>query len=157
GGPSLCSAPSAGRGPAIDDTMKPMFNARPLNARMNSMSRNVTEELPGASTPVLSAAVLASIHEITLDYIELLAADRNAAATRRGQLQDWPCKPQGAIADMSLSARVSLAALPYTLFSVGFEDEKLWRSLGEPTALAGSLSTGERYTQPHRESLQASL
>ena len=38
------------------------------------MRRNDTEELPGATAPVLSAAVLARIHELNLDYIELLAA-----------------------------------------------------------------------------------
>ena len=44
------------------------------------MSRNATDELPGASAPVLSAAVLARIHELNLDYIELLAAEHNAAS-----------------------------------------------------------------------------
>jgi hypothetical protein len=58
---------------------------------------------------------------------------------------------------MSPAARTSLTALPYTLYSLGFEDEKLWRSLAEPATLATSLSMGERYAQPHRASLQASL
>ena len=43
------------------------------------MRRNDTEDLPGASAPVLSAAVLARIHELNLDYIELLAAEHNNA------------------------------------------------------------------------------
>jgi len=50
------------------------------------MSLTVTEELPGASAPVLSAAVLARIHELNLDYIELLAAERNAVGANDGQL-----------------------------------------------------------------------
>src|ERR1041384_8391621 len=99
------------------------------------MSRNVTEELPGSSAPVLSAAVLARIHELNLDYIELLAAEHNADASD-GQLQHLPCKLHAAIAELSPTDRVSLAALPYTLYSLGFEDEKLWRSLAEPAALA---------------------
>jgi hypothetical protein len=121
------------------------------------MLRNVMDELPGAGAPVLSAAVLARIHELNLDYVELLAAEHNAADSSDGQLQRLPCKLHGAIAEMSATARASLAALPYTLYSLGFEDERLWRSLAEPAALAGSLSTGERYAQPHRESLSASL
>ena len=121
------------------------------------MSRNATEELPGASAPVLSAAVLARVHELNLDYVELLAAEHNAAATGGGQLQHLPCKLHAAIAEMSPTARASLAVLPYTLYSLGFEDEKLWRSLPEPAALAASLSMSERYAQPHRASLQASL
>jgi hypothetical protein len=121
------------------------------------MSRQFTEELPGASTPILSAAVLARIHELNLDYIELLVAERNAVAVSDGQLQHLPCKLHAAIAGMSPSARASLAALPYTLYSLGFEDEKLWRALAQPAALAASMSMSERYTQPRDASLQASL
>ena len=127
------------------------------------MSRTVTEELPGASAPVLSAAVLARIHELNLDYVELLAAEHNGDAVglkadpHASQLQHLPCKLHAALAELSPAARVSLAALPYTLYSLGFEDEKLWRSLAEPAALATSLSMSERYAQPHSASLQASL
>jgi hypothetical protein len=122
-----------------------------------SMLRNATEELPGASAPVLSAAVLARIHELNLDYIELLAAEHNAASAGDAQLLHLPCKLHATIAELSPTARASLAALPYTLYSLGFEDEKLWRSLAEPAALAAALSMGERYAQPHCASLQASL
>ena len=121
------------------------------------MSRQVTEGLPGISTPILSAAVLARIHELNLDYIELLTAEHNAADASDGQLQHLPCKLHAAIAEMSPAARASLAALPYTLYSLGFEDEKLWRALAQPATLAASMSMRERYTQPRDASLQASL
>ena len=121
------------------------------------MSLTVTEELPGASAPVLSAAVLARIHELNLDYIELLAAEHNAGDASDGQLQYLPCRLHAAIAELPPSARAALAALPYTLYSLGFEDEKLWRSLAEPSALAASLSMTERYAQLHSASPQASL
>lgn len=120
------------------------------------MSRTHTEDLPGASAPVLSAAVLARIHELNLDYVELLAAEHNTAIAD-GQLQHLPCKLHAALAELSSAARATLAALPYTLYSLGFEDEKLWRSLAEPAALATSLSMSERYAQPYSTSLQASL
>ena len=120
------------------------------------MTRNDTEELPGASAPVLSAAVLAQIHALNLDYIELLAAEHNVPELQ-GQLQHLPCKLHATIASLAPPARIALAALPYTLYSLGFEDEKLWRSLAEPAALASSLSMSERYAQPHSSSLQASL
>ena len=121
------------------------------------MSRTHTEDLPGASVPVLGAAVLARIHELNLDYIELLAAEHNAASASDGQLQHLPCKLHAVLAELSPAARVSLAALPYTLYSLGFEDEKLWRALADPAALATSLSMSERYAQPHSASLQAAL
>ena len=120
------------------------------------MSRTLTEDLPGASAPVLSAAVLARIHELNLDYVELLAAEHNTAIAD-GQLQHLPCKLHAALAELSSAARATLAAMPYTLYSLGFEDEKLWRSLAEPAALATSLSISERYAQPYSTSLQASL
>ena len=121
------------------------------------MRRNDTEDLPGASAPVLSAAVLARIHELNLDYIELLAAEHNGGGAIDGQLQHLLCKLHATIVSLTLSTRMSLAALPYTLYSLGFEDEKLWRSLAEPATLASSLSMSERYAQPHSHSLQASL
>ncbi|HET9449160.1 MAG TPA: hypothetical protein VFO35_23005 [Steroidobacteraceae bacterium] len=121
------------------------------------MLRNAMDELPGASAPVLSAALLARIHELNLDYIELLTAEHNAASAGDAQLPHLPCRLHAMIAELSPTARASLAALPYTLYSLGFEDEKLWRSLAEPAALATSLSMGERYAQPHCTSLQASL
>jgi hypothetical protein len=121
------------------------------------MRRNDTEDLPGASAPVLSAGVLARIHELNLDYIELLAAEHNGGGAIDGQLQHLPCKLHATIAGLTPSSRMSLAALPYTLYSLGFEDEKLWRSLAEPAAVASSLSMSERYAQPHSPSLQASL
>jgi hypothetical protein len=117
------------------------------------MRRNDMEELPGATAPVLSAAVLARIHELNLDYLELLAAEHNG----QGQLQHLPCRLHATIAGLSQPARMLLATLPYTLYSLGFEDEKLWRSLAEPSAVAASLSLSERYAQPHASSLQASL
>ena len=126
------------------------------------MTRNLTEELPGASAPVLSAAVLARIHELNVDYVELLSAEHNEDVGLKphlhgGQLQHLPCKVHAALAELSAAARTSLAALPYTLYSLGFEDEKLWRSLAEPAALATSLSMAERYEQPRSASLQASM
>ena len=117
------------------------------------MRRNDTEELPGAPAPVLSAAVLARIHELNLDYLELLAAEHNGL----GQLQHLPCRLHATIASLTQPARTALATLPYTLYSLGFEDEKLWRSLAEPAAVAASLSMSERYALPHVGSLQASL
>jgi hypothetical protein len=87
----------------------------------------------------------------------LLAAEHTAVDASGGQLQHLPCKMHAAIAELSPSARASLAGLPYTLYSLGFEDEKLWRSLAEPASLAASLSMTERYLQPHSASLQASL
>jgi hypothetical protein len=97
--------------------------------------------------------VLQRIHELNLDYLELLAAEHKAA-NANGQLQHLPSRLHAAIAGLSHTARVLLAAQPYTLYSLGFEDERLWRSISEPAA---SLTIRERYLQTHAAQLQASL
>jgi hypothetical protein len=143
------------------------------------MSHTITEEALGVSAPVLSATVLTRIHELNFDYLELLAAEHSAEDVGRssgssrvcdsaarsqlelqphiGQLRHLPCRLHAAISELSPAARMALASLPYTLYSLGFEDEKLWRSLAQPAALGSSLSMSERYARPHSASLQASL
>ena len=99
---------------------------------------------------MLSAAVLARIHELNLDYLELLAAEHNGGGVINGQLQHLPCKLHATIAGLvAVGAHGRWPALPYTLYSLGFEDEKLWRSLAEPARWRPSLSLSERYAQPH--------
>ena len=83
------------------------------------MSRHITDELPGVSTPILSAAVLARIHELNLDYMELLAAERNAVDACDGQLQHLPSKLHAAIAEMSPAARASFTKVSSPIRSIG--------------------------------------
>jgi hypothetical protein len=90
------------------------------------MSRTM-EGSPGASAPVLSAALLARIHELNLDYVELLISER-ASQGCAAQLQHLPPRLLPTIASLGASSRRALAAAPFTLYSLGFEDEAFWRA-----------------------------
>ncbi|MGH8177389.1 MAG: hypothetical protein ACREV5_14100 [Steroidobacter sp.] len=91
------------------------------------MSRTAMEWLPGSSAPVLSAALLARIHELNLDYLELLTAEHTSAGSAV-QLQYLPQQLVTAIVSLVAPARRCLAGTPYTLYSLGFEDEGFWRA-----------------------------
>lgn len=95
------------------------------------MSRINMEVLPGACAPVLSAALLARIYELNLDYVELLIAE-HASAALAAQLQHLPDKVRSGLAALPVRARSLLTSTPYTIYSLGFEDDGFWRAACEP-------------------------
>jgi hypothetical protein len=116
------------------------------------MSRIDTERLPGLFAPVLDSALLARIHDLNLDYVELLIAE-HAAPSAAAQLQHLHGSVPAAIAALTPAASLALAATPFTLYSLGFEDEVSWLAVCErvPASLA------ERYARIEATSLQASF
>lgn len=80
-----------------------------------------------AFTPVLRQEILSRIHELNSDYLELLAIER-ASAECAGQLQFFTPKVQAAIAEISFEHRARLAAAPYALYSLRFEDPRFWKT-----------------------------
>lgn len=84
------------------------------------------ERPPGTFDPVLSASLLARIHELNLDYLDLLASEHTARACA-AQLHLLPAALWPAIAGLSREERCALAAAPFTLYSLGFEDDGFWR------------------------------
>lgn len=78
--------------------------------------------------PVLDAALLARIQQLNLDYLELLIAE-HAAAECAAQLQHLPPTQRAALAALPSRALPALAATPYTLYSLGVEDENFWASI----------------------------
>lgn len=126
------------------------------------MSRPLTEENPsdcdmsGASTPVLNEALLARIHELNRDYLELLIAE-HAAAECGSQLQHLPVRVRATISSLSHTARMLLARTPYTLYSLGFEDEQLWQAACERAAQSDEGSIVQRYAREGGESAQCAF
>lgn len=108
------------------------------------MSQRQIDTLPGSTAPVLSAALLARIHDLNFDYLELLAVGK-AAGTDTGQLQYLPGRLHGAIAALSAPARRLLAGIPYTLYSLGFEDEAFWRAACSAATASAQLTVEQRY------------
>jgi hypothetical protein len=102
------------------------------------------EKLTGFTAPVLSANLLAHVHQLNLDYVELLIAER-AAPHCCAQLQHLPVKLHSLLAALSPAARALLAALPFTLYSLGFEDEGFWRAACERLPTSVHASAEQRY------------
>lgn len=100
------------------------------------------EELPGYSEPVLSTPLLSRIHQLNLDYVELLIAEHTSPYCA-AQLQHLPGKLHAVLVALSPAARLLLASLPFTLYSLGFEDESFWRNACEMMLAEGSVE--QRY------------
>lgn len=87
-----------------------------------------TVDLAASGAPVLSSALLTRVHELNLDYLELLSTEYACRVGSGGQLHHLPPKLHAALAELPQAARSSLASIPYTLYSLGFEREAFWRS-----------------------------
>lgn len=82
-----------------------------------------------ARAPVLGTTLLARVHELNRNYVDLLATQ---ADVRSIDAQGLPHKVLDALAQLSESARSRLAASPFALYTLGFEDQQFWRTvLGE--------------------------
>lgn len=119
-------------------------------------TRADVEGLPGTTAPVLTAQLLARIHELNLDYLDLMLAEQ-ATGEESGQLHHLPARVREALAMLSPAARSALAAMPYTLYSLGFEDESFWRLSCDPAALFAPMSVRERYAPPRSTALHGSF
>jgi len=115
------------------------------------MSSTDTEDLPGSLAPVLSAALLARVHELNLDYLELLIAESAAA---EGQVRHLPVRVAAAVLALSAQARRLVANLPFTLYSLAFEDPAFWHAACEPVSLQSATGVAERYAVPATASSQ---
>lgn len=106
-----------------------------------------------SATPVLDGALLARIQQLNLDYLELLIAERTNSDCA-AQLQHLPPKQHAALAALPASALLALAATPYTLYSLGVEDENFWASVCA-SAIGGTPSSVlHRYARSPDESTQ---
>jgi hypothetical protein len=82
---------------------------------------------PYPFAPVLRADLLTRIHELNSDYLELLATERTPDECM-GQLQYFAPRLKASFAGLSLEHRARLAATPYTLYSLRFEDVRFWQA-----------------------------
>ncbi|HEY0684252.1 MAG TPA: hypothetical protein VGD45_18100 [Steroidobacter sp.] len=101
--------------------------------------------------PVLEPSLLASVHQLNLDYLEMLIAERETAHGG-AQLQHLPPRQRAALAALSPRALRSVAAVPYTLYSLGFEDEKFWSAVSANATAATPDSFMHRYARVGDES-----
>lgn len=83
-----------------------------------------TEDLPGRFAPVLRPELLARLHTLNLDYLELLVAER--AHSNVSGMQYLPERVRDALRKTSPEMRQALAKTSYALYSLGFEDHDFW-------------------------------
>lgn len=103
--------------------------------------------------PVLEPALLARIHQLNLDYLELLIAEHMSAECA-AQLEHLPPKQRQALVALPASALRAISATPYTLYSLGMEDESFWASICESATEDISASIVHRYARSPDESAQ---
>jgi hypothetical protein len=102
---------------------------------------------------VLDAALLARIQQLNIDYLELLIAE-HATAECAAQLQHLPPTQRAALAALSESALPAMAATPYTLYSLGVEDEHFWASICASATKGTPSSVVHRYARTSDASTQ---
>jgi hypothetical protein len=107
-----------------------------------------------AGAPILHPALLARIHQLNFDYLELLVAERDATDAST-QLQYLPPRQRGALGALSPRALRTLAAMPFSLYSLGFEDENFWNAVCE--SATSSSSAVQRYARVGDASAQCSF
>jgi hypothetical protein len=91
------------------------------------MSKPIKDETPFAAPPVLTDALLRRIHELNRDYLQVLRSERGDSGCA-AQLQHFPSKCVESIAQADDGALTRIARVPYTLYSLGFEDLKFWQA-----------------------------
>lgn len=99
------------------------------------MSARIKEDLLGAHAPVLRADLLARVHSLNLDYLELIAAEHEVPG-RAAQLQYFAPKLHPVLAGLSQAQRERIASTPYALYSLCFEDVRFWRAACAPAKAA---------------------
>lgn len=106
--------------------------------------------------PVLNQALLARIRQLNLDYLELLVAERECTDSST-QLQHLPPRQRAALCALTPRALRALAAVPYSLYSLGFEDENFWNAVCESATSSASALAVQRYARVGDASAQCSF
>jgi hypothetical protein len=102
---------------------------------------------------VLDAALLARIQQLNLDYLELLVAE-HARGECAAQLQHLPPAQRASLAALPASALRLMSATPYTLYSLGVEDESFWAATCEDAIRAMPATVVHRYAPASDTSAQ---
>lgn len=92
------------------------------------MSWAIMDDASEYPTVTLTAALLARVQALNLDYLELLVADcRRKPCT--GQARRLPAQLHALIRDLPHAACERLAALPFALYSLRFDDKSSWEQI----------------------------
>lgn len=126
------------------------------NAHLIAVERATLDRDAEGCAPVLNAALLARTRQLNLDYLELLVAERDSTDGST-QLQHLPPRHRAALGALSPRALRALAAMPYSLYSLGFEDENFWNAVCESATSSASAMAIQRYARVGDASAQCSF
>lgn len=93
---------------------------------MVSSTSLIDTEVSGPMPPVLQPEIMSQVQALNEDYLELLAMQSPSAVS---QLQHFGPKLQASLVQLPAEHRARLAAAPYALYSLRFEDPRFWRTL----------------------------
>jgi len=94
------------------------------------MKSKITDVLPGATAPVLRADLLARLHALNADYLELLATQPAASELSTC----LPPRVHAGLVALGPSERRRIARTPYALYSFRFDEVRLWQKICTPAA-----------------------
>ncbi len=97
------------------------------------MSIATKDVVPGTRAPVLSRALLARTHELNLDYVELMLAERSPPL-QGVAAETLPVRTLDALEALEDAARRAVTACPFTLYTIGFDDQRFWSAALSATA-----------------------
>ncbi|MBL8272106.1 hypothetical protein [Steroidobacter sp.] len=107
-------------------------------------------------TPVLDLPLLDRIYHLNLDYLDLLVSESTAPAGAT-QLQHLQTKHRAALCALPRQALKAVAEVPYTLYSLGFEEEGFWDSVCTAATAINPSSVTQRYSPGEDTSAQCAF
>jgi hypothetical protein len=128
----------------MSQTLTDDSSVHSASAQQSVVESEARERVANVCTPVLEPTLLAHVQQLNLDYLELLIADRDTAQGT-AQLQHLPPRQRVALAALSTRSMRALAAVPYTLYSLGFEDEHFWDAVSSSATAPTVTSITQRY------------
>jgi hypothetical protein len=132
------------------------FSVDEASAQLIAVPRATLDRDVEGRAPVLNSALLARTRQLNLDYLELLVAERDFSDGST-QLQHLPPRHRAALGALSPRALRALAAMPYSLYSLGFEDENFWNAVCESATSSASAMAVQRYARVGDASAQCSF
>lgn len=102
------------------------------------MRDRTSDDLP-AYPPVLEAALVARIHELNRDYIDLLV-DRHTACDASACSPALPVPIVHSLALLNAQQRRAMARTSYSLYSLGFDNPAFWRTVAAHAETVPALS-----------------
>lgn len=128
--------------------------ARVRRARANEANEK-PRDIP-ACTPVLDLPLLDRIYQLNLDYLELLVSEGTATAGAT-QLQHLQPRHRVALCALPKQALQAVAKVPYTLYSLGFEEEGFWEAVCAAATAANPTCVTQRYSPGEDTSAQCAF